>query len=198
MQNVIVDKRIKLDNLLVGDKNAITISSRITGYGADYTAKVTCPACMTVQDYSFNLGELKANFPTEEELEEFNVEITPQNTFLMTLPITGVVVEARLITGRDEKTLSQTAKMKSKHKMNDSAITDQMKLIIVSANGDKDKNNISKFVDNMPAADSRYFRLCYAGMTPNIDTKQEFECDSCGYEQDLEVPLSAEFFWPRQ
>ena len=26
--------------------------------------------------------------------------------------------------------------------------------------------------------------------------EQEFTCNDCGYEQEMEVPLSADFFWP--
>ena len=33
LENIIVDKRIKTHSLLVGDKNAIIIAARITGYG---------------------------------------------------------------------------------------------------------------------------------------------------------------------
>ena len=36
LEALIVNKDIKLDDLLVGDKNAILISSRILGYGKDY------------------------------------------------------------------------------------------------------------------------------------------------------------------
>jgi len=33
LQNVIVDKRINVGDLFVGDKNALIVASRITGYG---------------------------------------------------------------------------------------------------------------------------------------------------------------------
>ena len=35
LQNVIVDKSIDVASLLVGDKNALVIATRVTGYGAD-------------------------------------------------------------------------------------------------------------------------------------------------------------------
>ena len=31
---------------------------------------------------------------------------------------------------------------------------------------------------------------------PNLDMINNFECDSCGHEQELEVPVTANFFWP--
>ena len=36
LEALIIDKTIKLDDLLVGDKNAILIASRVLGYGKDY------------------------------------------------------------------------------------------------------------------------------------------------------------------
>ena len=40
MESVIIDDKVKLDDLLLGDKNAIMIATRILGYGKDYTVQV--------------------------------------------------------------------------------------------------------------------------------------------------------------
>ena len=45
LQNIIVDKSINIADLLVGDKNAIIVASRISGYGAQYEAGISCPSC---------------------------------------------------------------------------------------------------------------------------------------------------------
>ena len=55
---------------------------------------------------------------------------------------------------------------------------------------------ISNFVDNMPALDSRFLRACVVGATPNVDMSQEWNCSSCGFDSIMEVPLTADFFWP--
>ena len=44
IKNIIVDGRVDPDSLLVGDRNAIIVSMRVSGYGNDYTTKVACPA----------------------------------------------------------------------------------------------------------------------------------------------------------
>ena len=36
LESLIVDKSIKIDDMLVGDKNAIMLSARILGYGKEY------------------------------------------------------------------------------------------------------------------------------------------------------------------
>ena len=40
ISSVIMDKRIKPATLLVGDRNAIIIAARISGYGSDYATKI--------------------------------------------------------------------------------------------------------------------------------------------------------------
>ncbi len=198
IESLIVDKSVKLDGLLLGDKNAITIAARKTGYGSDYNTSMTCPSCGNKQDYSFNLDELGHNFPSKEELEEFGIELTEEGSFLITLPQTKVVLETRLLTDSDEKMLEKTSKMRKKHGLGrgEITLTDRLKSVIVSANDETKRNMIEQFVDNMPALDAKFFRTAYAALTPNVDMKQEYRCDSCGHEEEVDVPLSADFFWP--
>ena len=58
LQNVVVNKQINIGDLFVGDKNALIVASRITGYGPEYDTRVTCPACSKTSDFSFNLEDL--------------------------------------------------------------------------------------------------------------------------------------------
>ena len=198
IENLIIDKSIKLDGLLLGDKNAITIAARKTGYGSEYNTGMTCPSCGNKQDHSFDLDELGHNFPSEEELDEFGIELTEAGTFLITLPQTKVVLETRLRTGSDEKMLEKTSKMRKKHNLGrgEITLTDRLKSVIVSANDETKRSMIEQFVDNMPALDAKFFRTAYAALTPNVDMKQEYRCEACGHEEEVDVPLSADFFWP--
>ena len=59
IKSCLIDKTIDADNLLVGDRNALMISIRITGYGSDYGAKVSCPECDHVSPQRFNLTDLE-------------------------------------------------------------------------------------------------------------------------------------------
>ena len=66
LQSVIVDKRVDPNGLLIGDKNAIIVATRIHAYGEDYETKVTCPACGTTSNYGFDLSQIGFDF--EEDL----------------------------------------------------------------------------------------------------------------------------------
>jgi hypothetical protein len=194
MQSVIKDKAIKVEDLYVGDRNAILIAARVTGYGDDYTTQVTCPNCLTVNKFTFDLTQQTI---TEGGLSgESEVKITPTGTLLLALPIMGLDVEVRMLTGKAESYLTRLATNKSKDSV-DSSLTDMLKMIIVSVSGRTDRSTIESLVEHLPAKDSQYLRNTYAECLPNISLKQAFECSSCTYEDEMEVPLNAEFFWPK-
>jgi len=198
LQNLVVDKTILIDELLIGDKNALIVAARISGYGADYETSVTCPACGTSCKHSFDLSD-GAVHSGEENLEDIGMGVTktPDNTFTTRLIKTDVEVELRLLTGKDEKALMKTAEKRKKHKLPENNSTEQTKMILVSVGGHTDVATINSLVDNLPALDSRQLREAYQKITPNIDLTQEFVCGTCDYEQDMEVPFTTDFFWPK-
>ena len=193
IESVLVDKTINPKSLLVGDRNAILVATRITGFGADYTTQVTCPSCNTTQECTFDLsdtGATEINISTE-------ITQTEEGTFILELPVTGVHVEVALLTGADEKRLLDQQESKKKHKLDETPLTDQLKAIIKSVNGHTERSTINQFVQTMPSRDTRYLRSRYDEITPNIDMTNHFECENCGYEADVEVPFSTSFFWPK-
>tara|TARA_B100001094_G_C18054237_1_gene731619 strand:- start:4 stop:861 length:858 start_codon:yes stop_codon:yes gene_type:complete len=196
IQDILVDKRIKVEDLLVCDKNAIIIRTRITGYGEEYKTKVTCPACSSGVTYTFNLGDVDTI--TTSDLKEAGLDFCPKGTFSIELPKSKVTVKARLMTGRDEKRLIQAAKKSKNKDAVDRTLTNQLKTIIQEVQGKTEKPIINHFVDTMPAIDSRHLRSYYAARIPRVDLTREFVCEECGHGADLEVPLSVDFFWPRE
>ena len=172
------------------------VAARITGYGEEYDTKVTCPSCSSVEEYSFTLDNIKVN-DIEEAQETYGYTQSGVDTFTVQLPLTKASVECRLLTGADELKLYREAERKARRKISDSTLTDQFKAFIVSVNGNSDKFNLTNFINAMPARDSRFLRTSYGKIAPNVDLTQTFECSSCGYSADMEVPLTADFFWPR-
>jgi len=194
LQNLIVNKGINASSLLVGDRNALIIAIRKSGYGSEYSTKITCPSCRATQDYSFDLNEL--SLKELADLSEAGVTNNNDGTFQLTLPVTGVEVIFGLLTGYDEKNFVQAAENDRKRKLQERNITRQLKSVIVSVNGDDSPQAIQYLADNMPSMDSRHLRMAYDLASPNIDMAHHFECAECDYEQSLEVPLTADFFWP--
>ncbi len=195
IESVLLDKTINVNSLLVGDKNALIVAARITGYGEEYETKVTCPSCGESDKFSFDLDTSRIK-SIENALEEYSAVQTEGNTFVVQVPMTKAKVECRLLTGADEMKTFKETQRKAKKKMNETMLTDQFKSFIVSVNGDSSPLTVRSFIQAMPARDSRHLRTFYSDITPNIDLSQVYECSSCGYSADMEVPLTADFFWP--
>ena len=75
VSSLVVDKSIKPESLLIGDKNAILIQARIGAYGQKYKSQITCPSCGEKSNYGFDLTEIEY---VETELRE-GVERLPNN-----------------------------------------------------------------------------------------------------------------------
>jgi len=194
LQNILVDKKIGVDDLYIGDKNAILVAARVTGYGEDYDINVPCPSCASPDQVTIDLTQLETFHA--EELGE-NIQKTENGTFLIALPVSQANLEVRLMTSKDENYLVNLAENKRKRKLPETNLTDQLSRIILSVNGDATPRAISSFISAMPARDSRYLRKNYFKIVPDINMAHDFICKSCGHAQELEVPLTAEFFWPK-
>ena len=184
-KNLIIDQSIDPGSLLVGDRNAIMIAARVSGYGSGYTVNMSCPLCRSQVEHTFDLRESSINERCFDEkfLKESKASFNQETlNFKLVLPVSAVEVELRLLTGKEEVNLEDNG---------DNLITSTLKAFIVSVNGDANRDVVQQFAENIPAADSRHIRKVYSRLIPNIDTTQKFACKACGHSEDMEVPLSA-------
>jgi hypothetical protein len=95
-------------NLLLGDRNALLISIRVTGYGADYQADVNCPVCSKSSNYIFNLSEL--------EIKQLDIEPveTGKNIFEFKLPVSKKNVHFKFFNTNDENQIDNEISNMSK------------------------------------------------------------------------------------
>ena len=194
IESIIIDKSIDPDSLFIGDRNAIIVATRVSGYGSDYSTKVTCPSCGTSTKYTFDLNE--ADVYTGEGASDLEIENHEDGTFTTKLPKTQLDVRFRLLVGRDEKGLVTAAQNARKRKGPENNITRQLSNMIVAVNEDSSAEAVNYLIHNIPSLDSMHLRMAYKLAAPNVDLTQYFECEECEYSQDMEVPLGAEFFWP--
>lgn len=196
LKNIITDKSIEIDSILVGDKNALLVAARISGYGSDYITKVTCPNCGSTEEVEFDL-DAKAVYEGDE-WGDYDITATGNGTFVIKLPLTEVDVEVRLMAGTDEKRMARMMETKKKKKLPETILTDQLNLMIVSVNGDGDNSLKKILIEGMPAKDARYLRQAYEKLVPTVDMAHRFQCTSCQYESEMEVPFTTDFFWPKR
>ena len=194
LQSIIKDKRIDPKHMLTGDRNAVIIAARASGYGEVYETNVACPACGERATIEFDLSNPTIHESTIPEIGD--VQMTSNGTYLLTTPVSNFRVELKLMTGEDENYVSQIMMSNKKHKMPETNMSEQYKRMIVSVEGHSDRRVINHFLQNAPARDMRFIRTVYKSISPDVKVLNDFNCQSCGHEQELEVPFGADFFWP--
>lgn len=193
LQSCITDKQVNVKNMLSGDRNALMVAVRITGYGSNYNSQIECPTCGETQKQQFHLSELPIKSLKIDPVAEGT------NEFSVLLPKTKATVHFKFLTGADEEEITMTANRKKKAKLlSDNAITTRLQHAILSINGRTDRTLISKFVTNMPAIDSLFLREYIDQHEPGIDMTSEITCSNvdCGEISEVSVPLGVSFFWP--
>ena len=181
LESVIVSKDINIDDIIVGDKNALLISTRILGYGKKYEF--------------LSRGVRHTADLTEINNKEFDIsDIEPgKNEFTYKIERTGDVITYKILNGKDEKLIQkEIAGLKKINKESSFELSTRLKYMIVSVNGESDRKDVRSFVDNQfLAIDSRAFRDHVRDTQPDVDltiTTDEGE--------EVKIPIGISFFWP--
>ena len=191
LKSAILDEGFDPDHMLSGDRNAIMIALRITGYGTNYRAEVDCPACGERSKQDFDLSELP--------IKRLDIEpVAPgANLFEVELPVTRKKIRFKFLTGNDEMEISALTERKKKlGQMGDNLVTTRLQYAIQSIDSINDKNKIQMFIKNMPARDSLHLRRHIDDNEPGIEMKGWMDCPSCHEHSEVRLPLGASFFWP--
>ena len=193
VESVLIDKSINPSTLLVGDKNALLIASRVTGFGPEYEAIVECPSCGKSTNKMFDLESVQT-----KDVDYSDVEVTETGTCIFQLPVSQVTVEIRLLTAGDETRISQTIANRKKNKLPETNSTLVLSSLIVSANGVDDRAQLSRLVEVLPLRDAKHLRSTYERVRPDVNMSFPFLCDACTHDGEVTMPLTADFFWPKQ
>jgi len=192
MEALIVNKAVKIEDILVPDKNAIFIGIRRLAYGEDYPITITCPSCNVVNKVKINLSALNA--------KPFNFDEYTRgtNSFSFKMP-SGTEITYKLLCQVDESEMeSEITQLKKQFKEFSSDLTTRLKYVITSVNGNADRATIRKFIDSpsFSARDSLALRNYMRENNPDIDLSFDFKCTDCTLERRSDVPIGASFLWP--
>lgn len=192
IESCVTDKSFNINELTLGDRNALMIAIRITGYGPEYPVVATCPKCGHANNVNVDLSALAINRLELEPIEP------GQNEFEFTLPTMKKSVTFKFLTLKDEADRSATNKayqsnFDTKLERN---ITSFLSYALVSVDGKRDKNKIKHFIMNMPAYDSRTLRAFINKHEPGMDMTARYQCSNCDARNATNLPMTSEFFWP--
>lgn len=194
LESLIINKSIRLDDILLCDKNALYIAARRLAYGDTYgPLDIKCNKCGEKNESSANLGEIKIK---EMDLTKFT---KGENRFEFILPNSKRTITIKLLTHSDDKKIEAELKTTAKlyKNSNSSELTTRLKFIITSIDGNADVAEIRKFVDNeLTSRDSLALRTYMKEVTPDVDSSFNFTCEHCGNEERMGIPITVSFFWP--
>lgn len=188
----LVLSEVKVEDLLIGDKNAILVAARILGYGQDYEFKYPNPETGEEELVSVDLTEAEDKWVDETLL------VDGSNQFEYELPYSKTPITFKLLTTADDKKIEQELKgLKKINKNASPELTTRLKHMITSVNGDSDIRSIRKFIDtSLLARDSRSFREYVQQIMPDIDLTFDVNFENGAVAENVTIPIGVQFFWP--
>lgn len=191
IKSCLIDKGVNVNEMVSGDRNALMVAIRVSGYGREYEPSFSCPNCEVQNDLKIDLADLGIKPLELEPAGAF------ENRFYFELPLTKRTVAFRFLTGEEEEKILKTLEIKKKKGIqNDNLVTTRLMSSIVEIDGVTDRTQISKFVHFMPARDSLALRKYIDKHEPGVDMTIEFMCQSCDHVADITLPMGPTFFWP--
>lgn len=191
IKSCLIDKSVHARDLLSGDRNALLVALRVTGYGSEYNVELDCPECGERTKAEFNLTELPI------KRLELKPLIEGENVFTFKLPMTKADVKFKFLTGKDEEEITViNARRKKAGFKSDNLVTQKLQASIIAVGEHTDPAKIQAFISRMPARDSLELRRFIDKHEPGIEMKSGMDCDQCGEYSEVAIPLGASFFWP--
>lgn len=183
----LLEKQIKYNDLLIGDRNAIMIWLRATSYGKDYTAYFLDEKDIPFQ-HDIDLSMIKFKYLTLEPDEN--------GLFDFKFPGCGNDVKFSFLTVGDQKWIDEMVQADEEsgdpvNHSNEYSMLAQIK----SVNGSFNSDDISNFVKRLRVADVNAFRKYILDNEPGVDLNIEVPTPGGGTVKTM-FPLNSNFFWP--
>jgi len=192
INSCLIDKSINSEEMIVGDRMALMVGIRVTGYGPEYNASSSCQSCGHRNDFIVDLSSLGIKRLKIEPVK------TGENKFEFSLPVTKKKIIFKYATERENRERNIALKNMQKALGNSISnnITSFLENSIVSIDGIVDRSKIKHFVLNMPAFDSKALRSFIIDNEPGMDLTCSFVCSNCSHRNESVLPMTTEFFWP--
>jgi hypothetical protein len=190
LESIIVDSSIKIDDLIIGDKNAILISSRVLAFGPEYKVSITDPQEGEEVEVDVDMSQLKIKEIDESKLNR-------ENEYDFILPKTKTPIKFKIMTHGDELAVNKDVEASEKISKQSNEIQARYRRLITEINGNREVGYISNFVSNqLLAADSKALRKYINEISPDVDLTFNYTSPFTGETEALKVPIGVNFFYP--
>jgi hypothetical protein len=190
LESVVVESGVNINDLLIGDKNAILVTSRILAFGPEYNVTVNDPEEKEPVEVNVDLSKIKIKEIDESILNR-------NNEYTYTLPVSKKSVKFKLLTHGDELAINKDVEASEKILKSGNEITARYRRIITEVEGNRDFGFISNFVANqLLAGDSKGLRKYMSSITPDLDLTFDYTSPFTGETEALRIPFGVNFFYP--
>jgi len=184
-------EQFRPEQLLTIDRTYMLIYLRGISYSPNYDVEVKCPEC-------------EKKFGTTIDLNTLYVEPCPETygpQLQDVLPTTKLPFSYRLSTGRDEQEITDYRDRRIKA-FGDASADDTLiyrtSMLLDDIDGLTNKGELQILLKNLPISDVSYARNCINEPPFGVDTNVEIVCPSCLQDFEVDLPLEANFFFPRR
>lgn len=190
LESIVVEPGVDINDLTIGDKNAILISTRILAFGPEYVVNINDPFDNEEIEVAIDLSKIKIKEVDDSKLNR-------KNEYDFILPISKTPIKFKLLTHRDESLINKDIEASQKTLKQSNEITTRYRRIIIEVNGDRDFGTISNFVTNrLLAGDSKALRKYISEISPDLDLKFDYTSPVTGETEALRIPFGVSFFYP--
>ena len=189
-ESIIVDKDINPSDIIVGDKNAIMLATRILAYGPSYEVEI------------YNSRDEKETVKidlSKVQTKEIDTSILRRDNRYNFKTPSGYNLVIKLLSHGDEQKVDEEIKALSKFNKNgiSAELTTRYRFIIVEVDGKSDTKSIVDFINNkFVTRDTRALREFIKIFQPDIVMEYEYEDPESGEKEVRPIPMGVGFFYP--
>lgn len=198
----IIDETYDLDELIIGDRDAIMMWLRASAYGSDYTVHFIDPEAKNenpednIFEVTLDLSKVKFKHIPEDAV------MNNEGHFIYTLPISKKEITFKILSYKQTEEINaliSEERLAIESGESDKLYTEEITLKIAtsiqSIEGITDRDYIKKQAKIMKMGDSRAFRKYYEYVEPALDTRITVETPGGGSLNTF-LPFTEQFFWP--
>jgi hypothetical protein len=190
LESIVVESGVNINDLLIGDKNAILVTSRILAFGPEYNVTINDPEEREPVETVIDLSKIQIKEVDDSVLNR-------NNEYDFFLPVSKTNIKFKLLTHGDEIAINKDIEASQKTLKTGNEITARYRRVIVEVDGNRDFGHISNFVSNrLIAGDSKALRKYISTITPDLDLKFEYTSPFTGETEALRIPFGIDFFYP--
>lgn len=183
----LLEPNLRYKDLHVGDRNAIMLWIRATGFGEMYP--------VTLLDENDNAFETEINLNTLKT-KKLGAEPDAEGLFDFILPVSKTKIKFRLLTVGD---VDEIDALVEQDKLDGDPInhmsTYTLERTIVEVNGNRDKEYVKRFANSVRSMDSKNLREYINKIESGVDLNITVGTPGGGSVETF-LPLNRSFFWP--